>query len=909
MEGGDTYASGREVGSRRRKLAGYLKAANDLRQNYQQAYGLSGREATYENGEETMPGSFTEGTVVRHGDEEMLLFPSYARRHQKKPPEERAERPGTGDGLRDEQGPGNEEYWRKEWEKYENDNAIVDVDIRGWIYAPQRGQMTRKNRILIGMARKLSGIPAPADSRGNSPSSPHQARATRHEEEMAEKEAQRIERRGQDEADVAGKGGYSELPSQGQNESDADTSMSSRDESPDTRSGRGKPPARTIHTPAQGIVKRTSWNQPSDMSQEELAVANGHLMLRLKPFLTTPLVSTPLTVFFYNDDTSKSRTISTNDAGHFTYRAALDFIPTHVRVLASESLSATEQVQITEPTGVSMISDIDDTIKHSAISAGAREIFRNAFIRELDDLSVDGVKEWYQTLADMGVQLHYVSNSPWQFYPVLTSFFDAAGLPRGSFHLKQYTGMLQGIFEPVAERKKGTLEKILADFPERRFILVGDSGEADLELYTDIMLANPGRIIGVFIRDVTTNPDHDFFNPTPRSRTSRLPHRPGASARTVTSPASALEEQRPILPPRPSARELSTLSRSEKREQAPSEKLIDIDDEPPASAVNYKTSTSTSSQSTTPTTKSPPPLPSKPFTLRPALTDRSGTSPSVDRKPAPPRPPKPRQYSSHNDPSTAPSDPSPLSQMQRNSANSVPQTPNRSSTTTSFESTRLSHFSTQNSSSSSKPPIPTTTKPSIPASSTSTSLNSTTSNRGNDEPPTYRAAVRSKMSAAYNALPSFYASNLASQPPPYYHAHSTTAKTPPPVPAPRRALTTGPSSQSQNTTHSNNSNPNTHNADNGSSTNRAPNSSAGNGTDGGDRGDRGDDGNGTENEDPYYLTKKEELWLRRWERAQGVFKEKGVMLRSWRSGVDVAGECVRVVEEALREGKKGREGR
>jgi phosphatidate phosphatase APP1 len=163
--------------------------------------------------------------------------------------------------------------------------------------------------------------------------------------------------------------------------------------------------------------------------------------------------------------------------------------------LAGEKLSATEEVIVTSPKGVSLISDIDDTVKHSAIGSGAREIFRNAFVKELGDLTIDGVREWYNTMRDMGVQLHYVSNSPWQMYPVLTSFFKMAHLPNGSFHLKQYSGYLQGIFEPVAERKKSSLDRIMSDFPDRKFILVGDSGEADLEVYTEVALDNPGRLL------------------------------------------------------------------------------------------------------------------------------------------------------------------------------------------------------------------------------------------------------------------------------------------------------------------------------------------------------------------------------------------------------------------------------
>jgi phosphatidate phosphatase APP1 len=145
-----------------------------------------------------------------------------------------------------------------------------------------------------------------------------------------------------------------------------------------------------------------------------------------------------------------------------------------------------------------LIRDVDG-IKHSTIPSGAKEIFTNTFIRELQDLTIQGVKEWYTKLYSLGVKLRYVSNSPWQLYPPLRSYFSLASLPPGSFHLKHYSGMLQGTFEPAAERKRGSLDRIMADFPERRFVLVGDSGEADLEVYADVVMANPGRVLAVYI--------------------------------------------------------------------------------------------------------------------------------------------------------------------------------------------------------------------------------------------------------------------------------------------------------------------------------------------------------------------------------------------------------------------------
>ncbi len=881
--GGSNPGSNIERGSRRRKLAGYLKAANELRQSYQQSYGLRGQgsDEPDENGS-NIPGAFPDLAVVRHGDEEMVLFPSYARRHHRRR-DHHHDVPGASQDIRSTKGSGDAEYWKKEWEKYEDENAIVDVDIRGWIYSPHRGPMTRKNRLLIGIARHLSGIPAPSNSRPASPHSGHrdrlEARAAQHEDELAEKEAESITRIGESEARVAWSGGYSENPDNDR-ASIYSSGSTSRDPSPD-RHGESRPRLRPRPSgeslnyqldgaPGPGaLAKRASWNQPADMSPAELATANRYLMARLKPFLTNPIVGTPLTVFFYNENTSKSRTTRTNEAGHFALRAALDFVPTHIRVLASEKLSATEEVHITERKGVSMISDIDDTIKHSAIGNGAKEMFRNTFIRELGDLTIEGVKEWYNKMASLGVKFHYVSNSPWQLYPVLVTFFTGAGLPKGSFHLKQYSGMLQGIFEPVAERKKGTLEKIMSDFPERRFILAGDSGEADLELYTDIVLANPGRVLGVFIRDVTTTQHQGFFDSSvhglkQRGKTGSISPLRGRKwdhgGVSPTSLTSRLEEQKPSLPPRHQTRSTSCLT----SEKGPATgKLIDFDEDSPKPSLGH--SCSVTDNIAEPKSDPAPSRPSKPLALRSYSGDsrptlHSSSTQTIPRKPPPNIPPKPRKYSNSGSSSQEPNQPSersPLSQTQNVS----------------------------------------------PPGSRATS----------QERRSYKASVRNKVASAYNALPSWYGS---SQPQPqqsptsapsnnhsFRHKTATTTSNTssttkssgpaPPVP-PRRNLSSYPAAAA-------------HYATNHLS-----------GTWSGYSSDTSEEINGNflpqpSNLNPNPLSKKEELWNRRWARAKEIFEKEGVMLRTWRVGTDVMGDAVALVERALREdegeGGRGRPGR
>ena len=75
------WALEQREGRGRKKLAGYLKAANELRQSYQNAYIVRGQnDGEVDEDEAGIPGAFPEMVVARSGVEEMVLFPSYARR-------------------------------------------------------------------------------------------------------------------------------------------------------------------------------------------------------------------------------------------------------------------------------------------------------------------------------------------------------------------------------------------------------------------------------------------------------------------------------------------------------------------------------------------------------------------------------------------------------------------------------------------------------------------------------------------------------------------------------------------------------------------------------------------------------------------------------------------------------------
>ncbi|PBK65951.1 hypothetical protein ARMSODRAFT_960865 [Armillaria solidipes] len=151
---------------------------------------------------------------------------------------------------------------------------------------------------------------------------------------------------------------------------------------------------------------------------------------------------------------------------------------------------------------IRVISDIDDTIKYSDVPGGARSVFRNVFVKDLDDLIIPGMGQWYTKMWNKGVRFHYVSNGPFELLPVLGDFLNLAHLPQGSIKLKSYAGrsLFSGLLSAPAARKRNAVLDILDSFPHSRFILIGDTGEQDMELYTEFASQRPEQILAVFIR-------------------------------------------------------------------------------------------------------------------------------------------------------------------------------------------------------------------------------------------------------------------------------------------------------------------------------------------------------------------------------------------------------------------------
>lgn len=200
-------------------------------------------------------------------------------------------------------------------------------------------------------------------------------------------------------------------------------------------------------------------------------------------------------------------------------------------------LVARGRIQCVEEEGVSVISDIDDTVKITNV-AHRRELLANTFLREF--AAVPGMVEAFRRLAGSGTAFHYVSASPWQLAPSLCEFFTAAGLPAGSMHLKLFRlkdSTPLGRLPSRKRSKRRAIERILADFPGRRFVLVGDSGERDPEVYAAVARRHPEQVQSVLIRQVEAKAPREKV----LARLDRLARKlPDGRLQVFTEPAEVL---------------------------------------------------------------------------------------------------------------------------------------------------------------------------------------------------------------------------------------------------------------------------------------------------------------------------------------------------------------------------------
>jgi len=165
---------------------------------------------------------------------------------------------------------------------------------------------------------------------------------------------------------------------------------------------------------------------------------------------------------------------------------------------------ATGQVLVPRDPQYAVISDLDDTVLRSNATSlwqmAKLTLLHNAHTR----LPFEGVAGFYRALqrgrdGEAYNPVFYVSNSPWNLYDLLEDFLDLQGIPRGPLLLRDWS---LRTLKAGEGHKLAAIQALLAVYPGLPVVLVGDSGERDPEIYRQVVLRHPGRVLAVYVRDV-----------------------------------------------------------------------------------------------------------------------------------------------------------------------------------------------------------------------------------------------------------------------------------------------------------------------------------------------------------------------------------------------------------------------
>ncbi len=156
-----------------------------------------------------------------------------------------------------------------------------------------------------------------------------------------------------------------------------------------------------------------------------------------------------------------------------------------------------------------IISDIDDTILHTGVASFFKwRVIANTFFKNYDKrTAVEGTVKFYKKLHqgknDTPINpFFYVSNSPWNLYDYLNAFLKKNYFPKGPILLRDFRTPFDKTPKPKIPHKQSEILNLLTMYPDMKFVLIGDSGEKDADIYTKIAEQFPTRILAIYLRTV-----------------------------------------------------------------------------------------------------------------------------------------------------------------------------------------------------------------------------------------------------------------------------------------------------------------------------------------------------------------------------------------------------------------------
>lgn len=212
--------------------------------------------------------------------------------------------------------------------------------------------------------------------------------------------------------------------------------------------------------------------------------------------------------YFLIDETIQNLLPLIDNNGCLSYEIAFDddFIE---RKIQHENRFKGEVFIPSEDANFGVISDIDDTILHTGITSMFKwQVLKNTFFKSAEKrVPLEGAANFYEKLKNGKSgndcnPIFYVSHSPWNLYRYLEVFLETNNFPKGPILLRDFANPFAKKYKSEKPQKQKEIINILKMYPKLSFILIGDSGEHDPDIYIEIAEAHPERILAIYLRNV-----------------------------------------------------------------------------------------------------------------------------------------------------------------------------------------------------------------------------------------------------------------------------------------------------------------------------------------------------------------------------------------------------------------------
>lgn len=176
---------------------------------------------------------------------------------------------------------------------------------------------------------------------------------------------------------------------------------------------------------------------------------------------------------------------------------------TTVRLSVEGAQPVEAPVRIVDPSvRFGLISDVDDTVMVTALPRPLLAAWNTFVLDEHARMAVPGMAVLYERLANAhpGAPVFYLSTGAWNVAPTLTRFLSRHLYPAGPLLLTNWGPTNDRWFRNGREHKQATLARLADEFPDVRWLLVGDDGQHDEEIYAEFAAAHPEHVAAVAIR-------------------------------------------------------------------------------------------------------------------------------------------------------------------------------------------------------------------------------------------------------------------------------------------------------------------------------------------------------------------------------------------------------------------------